>query len=195
MILRELLGELHSEGIGLSVGSQGTFAFMDKIKTALLAISRGCSVNEVSDALNWKDFEFFVEEVFKRNDFQTLINVRLDKPRIQVDVLAHRGSLALSVDCKHWKNPHGASTLKRVADRQHQRTVALIESEYVRRLGIREGMPLIITLQQEARQVIGNVAIVSVVRLQNFITNMEDLRKKLALISLVKQDEIQRAVS
>lgn len=174
-------------GVGDLTENNVRFTATDRLKAAIIGLSLGCSFSEVSSLLDWRDFEIFAREIFERNEYQAVANVRINRPRVQIDVLAYKGSSATCVDCKHWGTPRGPSAMRAIAISQLLRTKALMRSQWSRRLTIKEAIPLVITLREENKPMAEGVPIVPVDKLQNFVANIEAFRDQAVVISRFKQ--------
>ena len=58
-----------------------------KLEAAFAAITDGCPIEEVSECLDWRDFEGLVCHVLLENGFSVEKNVILTKPRMEIDVI------------------------------------------------------------------------------------------------------------
>lgn len=139
----------------------------------------------LSANMNWKDFEAFVESAFAAFGYSTQKNVRLRRPRAEIDLVCSRKGLAFAVDCKHWNRTVGHSSMKGVSERQFERARRLAESQYVERI-----IPLVVTLRDESLQILENgIPVVPVCRLSDFILNWDQANDQIAI---VKSSERQR---
>ena len=76
---KEIMSLLVQNGIGKWKNDSVFFHESDKLKTAFFAISNGSPIEEVSEYLNWKDFEALVSQILSENGFYVEKNVILSK--------------------------------------------------------------------------------------------------------------------
>lgn len=159
---------LEGLGIGKLSGSSLSFAAADRLKAATLCLERGCDIGMISSHLSWKDFEQLASEALKSFGYQTKTNVRFVKPRMEIDVVGVMNSLALVIDCKHWTHTN-RSMISEYSRRQAVRTDRFVNSD--RR--IRQGVPIILTLQAEAVKFVERIPVVPIVQFRSFLQEMQ----------------------
>lgn len=158
----KILDNLLQNGIGTYENNLVQFGESDRLKTAILAISMGAPMDEVSRMLDWKDFESLAAEILDRRDFETRRNVVLTKPRMQIDVVGTKSEIAVVIDCKHWKRM-SQSALKQAVVKQVERTKHFVSKEK-----IRAAIPAIVTLYQYETKFIERVPIIPIYQLDAF---------------------------
>ena len=161
-LAREILDNFMQNGIGKYEEGQVHFEESDRLKTSILAISMGAAIDEVSRLLKWQDFESLTAEVLEKRDFETIKNVILTKPRMQIDVVGIKSGVAILVDCKHWKNMT-QSALQSAVSKQIERT-----KQYLAKEDVRVAVPAIVTLYQHDLQFINRVPIIPIHQLDSF---------------------------
>jgi Holliday junction resolvase-like predicted endonuclease len=133
-------------------------------------------LERVSSFLNWKEFEGLAQRAFEDSGYETKQNYRFTKPRMEIDLLAHRGDLAFAVDCKHWKRTAGRAAMQRVGERQIVRSLRLLES-------FTKVIPLVLTWHDEMLHVLENgVPVVPVHRLADFLLNWESSKDDILVL-------------
>jgi hypothetical protein len=136
--------------------------------------------------LTWKEFEAFSEIAFSSVGYHVTRNFRLKKPRMEIDLLASKGSLAFSVDCKHWKRTVGQGSMQRISERQVSRSRRLLSPT-----GFTKIVPLILTLRDESLGVLENgVPVVPIHRLGDFLLNWESSTDILVLRASEQRDSL-----
>ncbi len=100
---KKILGELVKNGIGSKDGDLFNFSSGDRLKSALFILKKGATIDEVSEHIDWKDFEGLVAEILESKGFGTIRNLILTKPRMEIDVVGFKIGVAILIDCKHWK--------------------------------------------------------------------------------------------
>lgn len=175
-LAREILDNFMQNGIGRYEEGQVHFDESDRLKTSILAISMGAAIDEISQLLNWQDFESLAAEIFEKQEFETTKNVILTKPRMQIDVVGIKSDIAILVDCKHWRNM-SQSALQTAVKKQIERT-----KQYLIKENVRAAIPAIVTLYQHDLQFIDKVPIIPIHQLDSFCDefygNLEKLQSK-----------------
>ena len=160
---KELLYTLVQNGIGEFNDDVVDFDIPnDRLQTALLAINLGADVEDVSEYLNWKDFESLTGMILEARDFEVTKNLILTKPRMEIDVIGRKMEIALLIDCKHWKNMSN-SALEEIVKKQIERVKRFVSTENM------SALPVIVTLHQEKIQFVENVPIVPIMKLPSFL--------------------------
>ena len=170
----EILDNFMQNGIGTLEDGAIHFEENDRLKTAILAISMGAPIDEVSTLLEWQDFESLTAEILEKRDFETMHNVMLTNPRMQIDVIAIKSGIAILIDCKHW-NKMSQSALEKAVKKQVERTRHFLSKEK-----IQAAVPAIVTLYQHETRFIERVPIIPIHQLDSFCDefygNLEELR-------------------
>ena len=160
---KELLYTLVQNGIGILNDDVVDFDIPhDRLQTALFAINLGADLEDVSEYLNWKDFESLTGIILEEKDFEVTKNLILTNPRMEIDVIGKKMDIALLIDCKHWKNM-SKSALDEIVKKQIERVKHFVSIENM------SALPVIVTLHQETIQFIGNVPIVPIMKLSSFL--------------------------
>lgn len=142
-----------------------------KVELAIIAVKGGVSLTEVCRALSASDFEAFVEEAFKANGYATKRNVRLKKPRVEIDVLAESENLLVGVDCKRWNRPLYPGVAAKLLEKQLERLRA-----YKRTTGCAKvAVPLIVTLLERSWWQVDRKPVIPVSKLNSFILILPSL--------------------
>ncbi len=172
-LTKELLEQLASSNIGQIQYGEITFSRSDKISSAIMAVKMGCSIDEVSKQIEWRDFENIVSEILSADGYTVRRNFRLKKPRLEIDVLAFKNNICLAIDCKHWRRTVGASTMKKLVDRQIKRAENLAKSGEGFEGPLHHIYPVIATLYEEDVLMIDRVPIVPITKLTGFLREFE----------------------
>ena len=172
---QKILNELVENNIGKK--NEGIFDFSegDRLKTSILALEKGESVEEVAEQIEWRDFEGLVSEILQNKDFAIMRNLILTKPRMEIDVIGVKLGIAMLIDCKHWKRT-SPSALKSIVQKQIARAKHYIAST--------EGaiaVPVIVTLYQDQVDFIEKVPIVPIIQFSSFVDefygNLDEMKK------------------
>uniref|UniRef100_A0A7J3ZKT1 Restriction endonuclease type IV Mrr domain-containing protein n=1 Tax=Fervidicoccus fontis TaxID=683846 RepID=A0A7J3ZKT1_9CREN len=179
---------------GVSVEG-GIITVSSKVMLAVSAIELGASPLAVSSFLNWREFEEEVKRILEEYGARCTLNFRISRPkRAQVDVIGVKDNLVLVVDCKHW-NPRATSPsrLQHAAEEHKERVGTLARSSEFVRLVCRSitpsfssslVLPVLITLSQRTRGVLGGAIIVPIGLLRGFLAEIDSLKYELPHITV-----------
>jgi len=158
-----ILDEFIKNDIGKKQDNSYYFEDGDKLKIAVALLEKGLPIDEISVALDWKDFEGLTGAILASKDFAVIKNMILSKPRMEIDVIGIRLGIAILIDCKHWKR-YSTSSLTAAVKKQIERT-----KHYVKKTPGAISMPVIVTLYQDKVDFIENVPIVPIFQFSSFI--------------------------
>ncbi|MDV3293536.1 MAG: restriction endonuclease [Nitrososphaerales archaeon] len=139
---------------------------------ALSLCSLGVPPRSVSLLLSWQEFEAFSANLIRSSGYQVRQDVRLRKPKAQIDLAAFGTSAILSVDCKHWKRDAPPSTLAKLATDQLRRSALLRQTLSDRR----PILSAILTLTEQTERFVDGVAVVSLYTLRDFLRSVEEYK-------------------
>jgi len=160
---KKILDELINNGIGTKNEDSFDFSSSDRLKYALLILEKGATIDEVSEHIDWKDFEGLVAEILESKGFGTIRNMILTKPRIEIDVVGVKIGVAILIDCKHWKRT-STSAIRRAVEKQVMRT-----KRYVSQTRGAMAIPAIVTLYEEKVSFINKVPIIPIQKFSSFV--------------------------
>lgn len=160
---KSILDEFVKNQIGTKQDDFYYFEEGDKLKIAISLLEKGLPIDEISIALDWKDFEGLTAEILSSKNFAVMKNMMLTKPRMEIDVVGIRLGVAVLIDCKHWKR-YSLSSLSSVVKKQIERT-----KQYVAKTEGAIAVPVIVTLYQDKVNFIENVPIVPIFQFSSFI--------------------------
>ena len=158
-----ILDEFIKNNIGKKQDNSYYFEDGDKLKIAVKLLENGSPIDEISAALDWKDFEGLTAAILASKNFAVIKNLMLTKPRMEIDVIGIRLGVAILIDCKHWKR-YSVSSLSSVVKKQIERT-----KHYVTKTPGAISVPVIVTLYQDKVDFIDNVPIVPIFQFSSFI--------------------------
>lgn len=160
---KSVLDEFVKNNIGLIRDGLYYFETGDKLKIAISLLEHGSPIDEISLALDWRDFEGLTAEILTSKNFAVIKNMILTKPRMEIDVIGIRLGIAILIDCKHWKR-YVSSSLTTAVKKQIERT-----KKYVEKTQGSIAVPVIVTLFQDKVNFIENVPIVPIFQFSSFI--------------------------
>ena len=158
-----ILDEFIKNNIGTKQDNSYYFEDGDKLKIAVALLEKGLPIDEISVALDWKDFEGLTGAILASKNFAVIKNMMLTKPRMEIDVIGIRLGIAILIDCKHWKR-YSTSSLTAAVKKQIERT-----KHYVKKTPGAISIPVIVTLYQDKVDFIENVPIVPIFQFSSFI--------------------------
>ena len=159
----KVLGLIIKNDIGTQDRRSYYFEDGDKLKIVVLLLEKGFQIDEISIALDWKNFEGLTAEILSSKNFAVIKNMMLTKPRMEIDVVGIRLGIAMLIDCKHWKR-YSVSSLRTVVKKQIERT-----RQYVAKTPGAIAVPVIVTLYQDKVGFIENVPIVPILQFSSFV--------------------------
>lgn len=169
----KMLQEMSQHDIGKFDGQTSEFMEGDRLKATILAIKKGVLVDEAAKRLDWKDFEGLTAQILESKDAQTMRNVVLTEPRLEIDVVGIKLGVAMLIDCKHWKK-HTRSALEEAVRKQIIRT-----KYFVAKTKGSVAAPVIVTLYQDKVDFINKVPIVPIFQFSSFVDefygNLEEI--------------------
>lgn len=176
---QKILDELIQNGVGRKIDGMYDFSPSDKLKFALFALKKGALVEEISEHIEWKDFEGLVAEILDEKGFDTTRNLFLTKPRMEIDVVGTKLGVTILIDCKHWKRT-SPSVFKTITQKQIART-----RHYVAQTQGAVAVPVIVTLYQERIDFIDKVPIVPILQFPGFV---DEFYGNLENVDVIKSD-------
>ena len=159
----DILNNFINNDIGTLKDNFYYFEDGDKLKIAIILLQNGFPLDEISIALDWRDFEGLTAEILSSKNFAVIKNLMLTKPRMEIDVVGIRLGIAILIDCKHWKR-YNSSSLKSAVKKQIERT-----KQYVAKTSGSMAIPVIVTLYQDKIDFIDKVPIVPIFQFSSFI--------------------------
>ena len=159
----DILNNFVNNGIGILEDDFYYFEDGDKLKIAIILLQNGFPLDEISIALDWRDFEGLTAEILSSKNFAIIKNLMLTKPRMEIDVVGIRLGIAILIDCKHWKT-YTQSSLSSAVQKQIERT-----KQYVAKTSGSTAVPVIVTLHQDKIDFIDRVPIVPIFQFSSFI--------------------------
>ena len=152
-----------------------------RLLLAVKAASLGMDVEQVSSFLPWQEFESIATLALKNNGYEIAKNVRFKHAgrRWEIDVVGCRKPLVVCVDCKHYHHGLSPSVMNKIADAQVERTRALAEALPNVALKVdcakwikAKFVPVVLSLLPASFKFCGNVPIVPVLQLQDFLNQL-----------------------
>lgn len=153
---------------------------LEKIRKNILS---GKPIEEIIKNFNWKEFENFIAEIFRENNFEVIQNFRFKtKRKYEIDIVAARQNIVFCVDCKEWnKGRYKKTGLKYSAKNQEKRVKELKnflkknpDIQIFLKVNLKfEFYSLIVTLFEEDLFIEGNTFFVPVWKLNNFLLEAE----------------------
>jgi hypothetical protein len=169
-VAKEILKFLLERGIGKrSSKTVLSFSSTDRLKASIMAVGLGADIMKISQYLSWKDFEKFASEILLNCGFKTMNNIRFTKPRAEIDIIAIKSELGLSIDCKHWAT-NSRSGLNVHTRKQIQRTERLVSSPFK----FRKIVPLLLTIHPNFQPSYSDlVPVVDINKFRCFVNEVE----------------------
>jgi Holliday junction resolvase-like predicted endonuclease len=170
---------------------------LNRLKLAVRAIELGADPELVGGFLQWKEFEAIAALTMERNGYTTAKNLRLKYAgrMREIDIVACKKPLAICVDCKHWHHGIRPAALRTIVNEQVERASALakcLPSPIIRiecALWSEVKMvPAILSLVVGNVKFFGNVPIVPILQLQDFLNQLPAYADSITHFLLVSHD-------
>ena len=151
-------------------------------------------LDQVARVLTWQEFEAFGESCLAHSGFQTWkgLIVRDETRRWQIDLAACRGSMILSIDCKHWNSPNYPSKLRAAAHHQRLAMPSLTRRILLAIPSTTEQMwtlPIILTLSDPRSRTIDGAVLLSVGQLSDFLDHVSPYDPDIPFVSANRVEE------
>lgn len=176
-IASDIIKFLAKNGIGRT-DREIEFDESDKMRASILAIKMGADPEEISQLLEWKDFESLTVNILDANGYETYHGFRLKKPRMEIDVAAIKDNMALLIDCKHWKRA-SPSSLEKFASMQIDRAKAFLNVN-----NIEYAIPIILTLHSESLEFADQVPIVPMMKFRSFLNELPGYMHEIRIVKV-----------
>jgi hypothetical protein len=168
-VAKSVIDFLAANSIGSISKSTIKFSGSDKLYAAVIAVQMSCDIEQISRYLSWKDFEKLASEVLRSFGYHTRTNVRLVKPRMEIDVVGTlTDGFTIAVDCKHWKRSN-LSSITNFSQKQAARSERLLKYDKK----IHQVVPVMLTLHAESVMFVGRVPLVPIHRFRSFIIDVK----------------------
>jgi Holliday junction resolvase-like predicted endonuclease len=187
----QLLQKIQNENIVYLKGDVIEVDSTGRLKIAIKAVMLGADIQAVSDLLCWQEFEEIAAYALKSNGYNISRNLRF-KPgsrRYEIDVVGCRKPLVVCIDCKRWQHAIAASALRKIVEDQEQRARALADSLPNPKVQLEctkwenaKFIPAVLSLMPGAYKFYYKVPVVSVLQLQDFISQLPLYTEKVKAI-------------
>src|SRR3990170_2268591 len=192
----KLLQKLQEEGVVYVRNDTVEASSEGRLLLAAKAAALGMGIEQVSSFLCWQEFESIATIALKNNGYDIAKNVRFKHAsrRWEIDVVGCRKPLVVCVDCKHYHHGLSPSAMKKIADAQVERTKALAETLPNVALKVdcakwvkAKFVPVVLSLLPASFKFCGNVPIVPVLQLQDFLSQLPAYANSLTCFQKVFQ--------
>jgi hypothetical protein len=168
-VAKSVIDFLAANNIGSISKNTIKFSGSDRLYAAVVALQMSGDIEQISRYLSWKDFEKLASEVLRSFGYRTQTNVRLVKPRMEIDVVGTSiDGFTIAVDCKHWKRGN-LSSISNFSQKQAARSERLLKYDRT----ISQVVPVMLTLHAESVMFVGKVPLVPIHRFRSFIIDVK----------------------
>jgi hypothetical protein len=168
-VAKSVINFFAANNIGSISKSTIKFSGSDRLYAAVIALQMSCDIEQISRYVSWKDFEKLASEVLRSFGYHTRTNVRLVKPRMEIDVVGTlTDGFTIAVDCKHWKRSN-LSSITNFSQKQAARSERLLKYDKT----IHQVVPVMLTLHAESVMFVGRVPLVPIHRFRSFIIDVK----------------------
>ncbi len=188
--VQKLIAKMQSDGLLYVSGDLLHLDEGQRLSLAVRAVQLGADIERVTSFLHWKEFEDMAAVAFEKNGYKVHKRLRFRHcgRRWEIDLIALKRPIIVSVDCKHWQRGLGPSSLKRIAVEQARRTRALAESLPSPSIRIEcanwdkpKFVPSVLSLVPCRFKFHENVPIVPILQLQDFLRQLPAFADSLRL--------------
>jgi restriction endonuclease len=168
-VAKSVIDFLAANNIGSISKRAIKFSGSDRLYAAVVALQMGYDIEQISRYLSWKDFEKLASEVLRSFGYRTRTNVRLAKPRMEIDVVGtSTDGFTIAIDCKHWRRSN-LSSISNFSQKQVARSERLLKYDRT----ISQVVPVLLTLHAETVMLVGRVPLVPIHRFRSFIIDVK----------------------
>lgn len=154
-----------------------------RIKIAIAALKLGADFESVCQYLKWDEFESFSMKVLEAHNYNVIKNLRFKeikkRKRWEIDLIACKKPIIMSVDCKHWKSNWSRGAITRLVEDHIERTKSFVtvlpkiwetlRLEYWEEVKV---LPIILSLRSSPFKLHHNAPIVSIFQFQSFLSEL-----------------------
>lgn len=154
------------------------------------------AIDSVAKALSWQEFEKFVNDCLVSTGFKVRTGIIFEEEnrRWQIDIVAMKGQILLSLDCKHWESGNYPSKFSNAVEHQNESLLPLVR--HIRHKGAVAGtiraIPLIITLFTPRDRTVEGVLFVSIGQLSDFLEHMSPADTELPFVTAFEESPISQ---
>ncbi len=157
----KILDSLVSASFAVYENGAYQFTAGAKIDIALDMLNSGFDIGDISEAIDWRDFEGFTAEILASHNFVVSKNLFLTKPKMEIDVVGTRLGISILIDCKHWSRSRiPTQIIKKQIERARQ---------YITKTTQPSAVPVIVTLYQDCVSFVDKVPIVPIHQFESFL--------------------------
>jgi Holliday junction resolvase-like predicted endonuclease len=180
-VCRKLLQKLQNENLLNFNDDTIDVNTENRLKIAVRAAALGADIQNISDMLSWQEFEEIAAIALKTNGYTVYNNVRFKNGsrRYEIDVVGCRKPLVVCIDCKRWQHAIAESALRKIVEEQTQRAEAFADTLPNKKLNLEctkwkkaKFIPAVLSLMPGAYKFYYKVPVVSVLQLQDFISQL-----------------------
>lgn len=183
VVKKFLLAHIHTENSFFKLRDRMLEASpSQRVQMAVQAMRLGADPERVCKFLGWKEFEDFSKRIFEAFQYRVNANFRFKengRRRWEIDLVAYKKPLIISVDCKHWRYGWTESSIQKVAEEHVNRTLAFTRTlnNHVRKINLDDWnqarvVPVILSLLSSSCRFHMKTPIVPVLSLRNFLNEL-----------------------
>ncbi|MEM2094645.1 MAG: restriction endonuclease [Candidatus Bathyarchaeia archaeon] len=153
-----------------------------ELELSLKLLEKGFDVEEICKFVGWRGFEEMVEYILRHYGYSTFKHFRFGCTgrRYEVDIIALRRPIMLSVECKRWRKSWQASSIRRVVEAHQVRTWHLSEclADYRSSLAIQGWdhvvlYPVLLMMGETPSRIEKGIPVVPIHRVRDFLDGFE----------------------
>jgi Holliday junction resolvase-like predicted endonuclease len=186
--LERILSRLQSMKLISIKGDEVKIEIDQRLKIAIKLVELGSDLRNISNNLDWLEFEEFAGNVFQENGFNVLKRFRFQAEgrRWEIDVLATSYPYVICAECKHWTGGMGNSAARSIVEIHLEKVKVFSEhiDDLSRRINLQRWnfaliIPITLTLSPTMMKIYRRMPSVSVHALPNFLDEFSGYLERL----------------
>jgi Holliday junction resolvase-like predicted endonuclease len=184
--LENILSGLQSMKLISRNGNEVKIKIDQRLKLAIKLVEFGGDLRNISNSLDWLEFEEFAGSVFQENGFNVLKRFQAEGRRWEIDVLATSYPYIICAECKHWTSGMGNSAARSIVEIHLEKIKVFSEhiKDLSRRINVHRWnfaliIPVTLTLSPTRMKLYRRMPSVSVHALPNFLDEFSGYLERL----------------
>jgi len=192
--LENILSSLKSMKLISRNGDEIKIEIGQRLKLAIKLVELGGDLRNISNNLDWLEFEEFAGSVFQKNGFNVKKRFRFQAEgrRWEIDILATSYPYIICAECKHWTSGMGNSAARNIVEIHLEKVKVFSEhiKDLSRRINVHRWthsfiIPITLTLSPTRMKIYRRMPSVSVHALPNFLDEFSGYLERLVHFRVV----------
>ncbi len=192
--LENILSSLKSMKLISRNGDEIKIEIGQRLKLAIKLVELGGDLRNISNNLDWLEFEEFAGSVFQKNGFNVKKRFRFQAEgrRWEIDILATSYPYIICAECKHWTSGMGNSAARNIVEIHLEKVKVFSEhiKDLSRRINVHRWthsfiIPITLTLSPTRMKIYRRMPSVSVHALPKFLDEFSGYLERLVYFRVV----------